>query len=203
MSTHFNIDYSGWSDEASPIKNDVKINVSHGKLVANGQIATRNKDKKHREAVSKGLKKYFGTASERFFDLVVKQKNGCWIYPKRWIMDDDGLQQQPKNFSATIHKIKFQSGCITQTCGNKKCVNPKHLKDYPKEQQALDTISKRKVIKGDTHHQSKLSEKERKQIKKIYESLFKKTGKKKGIASLIQKQYPYVSLSRICQIIKE
>ncbi len=108
-----------------------------------------------------------------------------------------------KNYSAIIHKVKFPSGCITQTCGNKKCVNPKHLKDYPKEQQALDTISKRKVVKGNKHHQSKLSEKERKDIKKMYEKLLKKTGKKKGIATLIHNEFNYVSLTRICQIIKE
>lgn len=94
MSTHFNIDYSEWSDEASPIKKDVKIKTSHNKLVANGQVSIRNKDKKHREAVSKGLKKYFGTSLERFFDLVKKEKNGCWIYSKKWIIDDNGIDRK-------------------------------------------------------------------------------------------------------------
>ena len=155
------------------------------------------------EKISKKLKLNFGTAIQRFNKIVKKQTNGCWIYSKRWIVDDNGIQHFPKNFSAIIHKIKYPSGCITQTCGNKKCVNPKHLKDYPKEQQALDTISKRKVIKGDKHHQSKLSEKQRNDIVKMYKSILQKTGKKKGIATQIQKKYPKVSLTRICQIIKK
>jgi len=154
--------------------------------------------------VSFGLKQYFGTAKKRFNDNVIKQDNDCWIYPKRWIVDDNGNQLQPKNYSAIIHKVNIPSGCITTTCGNNKCCNPKHLKDYPKEQQALDTVSKRKILKGDNHHQSKLSENDRKQIKKLYKSLLKKNGgKTKGIATQIKKIYDDVSLSRICQIIKE
>jgi hypothetical protein len=34
MSTRFKIDYNGWSDEASPIKDDVKVKTSHAKLTA-------------------------------------------------------------------------------------------------------------------------------------------------------------------------
>lgn len=153
--------------------------------------------------VSIALKTYFGNAEHRFTKLVKIQPDGCWIYPKRWIVDDEGNQLLPKNYSAILHKIKFPSGCITTTCGNKKCVNPKHLKDYPKEKQALDTISKRKILKGDNHHQSKLSEKDIVKIKKMYDKLLKKNnGKSKGIATIIQSEYNWVSLSRICQIIK-
>jgi len=204
MSTRFNINYNDWSDEASPIKSDVKIKSSHNKLIANGQVSIRNKDKKHRESVSKGLRKFFKNANQRFFDLVKKEKNGCWIYPKRWIMDDNGNQLLPKNYSAIIHKVKFPSGCIIQICGNKKCVNPKHLKDYPKEQQALDTVSKRKVLKGDSHPQSKLTEKDIKNIKKQFAKLLKqRSGKSKGIATIIHKEYSYVSLQSIINAIKK
>jgi hypothetical protein len=204
MSTPFKINYNDWNEDASPISKDIKIKISHRKLVANSLIAERNKDDKFRKKVSSGLKKYFGNAKERFNKTIIKQSDGCWIYPKRWIMDDNGNQLLPKNYSAILHKVKFTSGCITNTCGNKKCVNPKHLKDYPKEQQALDARTKRKILKGDNHHQSKLSEKDIAKIHKMYDRLLKKkNGKSKGIATIIHNEYNWVSLSRICQIIKK
>ncbi len=90
MSTRFKINYNDWSDEASPIKSDVKIKSSHNKLVANTQIAERNKKEDFKKKVSKGLKKYFGNAKDRFNDCVIKQTDGCWLYPKRWIIDNNG-----------------------------------------------------------------------------------------------------------------
>jgi hypothetical protein len=204
MSTPFKINYNDWNEDASPISKDIKIKISHRKLVANSLISERNKDDKFRKKVSSGLKKYFGNAKERFNKTIIKQNDGCWIYPKRWIIDDNGNQLLPKNYSAILHKVKFTSGCITNTCGNKKCVNPKHLKDYPKEQQALDARNKRKVLKGDAHHQSKLTEKDIKNIKKLFAKLLKqRSGKSKGIATIIHKEYSYVSLPSIINAIKK
>jgi hypothetical protein len=188
------------------MKHNKNLNDTLDDLFSNVKLPTdaEIKEETNKKNVSNGLKLYFGSAKKRFNDNVIKQSDGCWIYPKRWIMDDEGIQLLPKNYSAIIHKVKFSSGCITNTCGNKKCVNPKHLKDYPKEQQALDTISKRKVLKGDTHHQSKLTEKDVKNIKKQFAKLLKqRNGKSKGIATIIHNEYNFVSLVRICQIIKK
>jgi len=169
-------------------------------LLSDEEIKLETNNKK----VSIGLKQYFGTAKKRFNDKVKIQKDGCWIYPKRWIMDDEGNQLLPKNYSAIIHKVKFPSGCITNICGNKKCVNPKHLKDYPKEQQALDTVRKRKVLRGDDHAGSKLTQKDIKDIKKKFTKLLKqRDGKSKGIATIINKDYPYVTLPSIINAIKK
>jgi len=57
---------------------------SHNKLVANYYISERNKDKSFREKVSKGVSKFFGDPTERFFSNVEKLNDGCWIYKKRW-----------------------------------------------------------------------------------------------------------------------
>jgi len=204
MSTRFKINYNDFNEDASPIKSDVNIKTSHRQLVANAQTSERNKNIKFRQKVSSGLKKYFGNAKERFFDNVKKQSNHCWIYPKSWIMDDNGNQLLPKNYSAIIHKLKFPSGCITNTCGNKKCVNPKHLRDYPKEEQALYARSKIKKVIGDKHYNSKLLQKDIKNIKKQFAKLLKeRSGKSKGIATLINKDYPYVSLPTIINAIKK
>jgi hypothetical protein len=188
------------------MKNNKNLNDSIDDLFSNLDLLSDEEIRleTNNKKVSIGLKQYFGTAKQRFNNTVIKEDSGCWFYPKRWIMDDDGVQLLAKNYSAIIHKVKFPSGCITNICGNKKCVNPKHLKDYPKEQQALDTVLKRKVLKGDNHHQSKLTESDIKKIKKQFAKLLKQRGgKSKGIATIIHNEYSFVSLARICQIIKK
>jgi hypothetical protein len=71
------------------------------------------------------------------------------------------------------------------------------------EENALLTVKNRKVLKGNSHHQSKLTEHDIKDIKKLYKSLLKeRNGKAKGIATIIHKEYNQVSLARICQILK-
>jgi len=199
----YKIDYNGWSDDASPIKSDVKIKTSHAKLVANSEIAERNKAEKFREKVSKGLKKYFGTLEDRFFNYVTKHKNGCWTCSKRTIMHDK-IEYQSKQISLLLHNKKQTAECIVSTCGNNKCVNPNHLKCVDREETALITLSKRKNISRGNGHPSKLSVEDVKQIKKMYTKLLKeRDGKHKGIASIIHKLYPQVTLSSICQIIKQ
>jgi hypothetical protein len=98
MSTHFNIDYSGWSDEASPIKKDVKIKTSHNKLVsqkqnalARGEWGRKNPDKQRKigikggEAVntpelkqkmSKIGKQYGPENAVKYIPIETKKRNG-------------------------------------------------------------------------------------------------------------------------------
>jgi len=199
----YKIDYKGWSDEASPIKSDVNIKSSHSKLVANSLIAERNKDKKFREKVSKGLKKHFGTLEERFFNYVKKEKNGCWVCSKKTIMHDS-VEYKPKEVSLKLHNIKQTAECITTKCGNIKCVNPKHLICVSREDTALLTVKNRKNISRGNGHPSKLSVSDVNNIKKMYNKLLKeRNGKHKGIATIIHKNYSDVTLSAICQIIKQ
>ena len=202
MSTRFKIDYKGWSDDASPISKDVKVKTSHAKLVANTHTAERNKNTEFRKKVSKGVSKYYGPIEERFLSKIKKVKGGCWEYPNRWIQDGDNVYQ-PKSFSAEYYQLGFTKEIIFQKCRNKKCVNPKHLIEMTFEENALHTVQTRKVLKGNNHHQSKLTETDVKNIKKQFAKLLKeRNGKSKGIATLIHSEYNSVSLARICQIIK-
>jgi hypothetical protein len=182
--------------------NKVLSNISDAKLIANAEIAERNKNPEFREKVSIGVKKFFGDSKERFLNYITKQKNGCWICSKKTIMEDK-VGYQAKEYSAKVFNLKFDKECITQTCGNPKCVNPKHLISISREDTATLTLAKRKkIVRGDGHP-SKLSVKDVKDIIKKYNKLLKeRNGKKKGIATLIHKDYPNVTLSLICQIIK-
>jgi hypothetical protein len=165
------------------------------------RTAERNKEPQFRQKVSNGLKKHFGSLEERFFNYVTKHKNECWTCSKRTIMHE-GTEYQSKEISLILHNKKQTAECIITTCGNNKCVNPKHLKCVDREETALITICKRKKISRGNGHPSKLSIKDVNDIKKMYNNIFKKTGKHKGIATEIHKVYHTVTLSAICQIIK-
>jgi hypothetical protein len=203
MSTHFKIDYKDWNEDASPISKDVKVKTSHAKLVANTHTAERNKNAEFRKKVSKGVSKYYGPIEERFLSKIKKVKGGCWEYPNRWIQDGDNVYQ-PKSFSAEYYQLGFTKEIVWQTCRNKKCVNPKHLIEMSREEQAADTRSKSKKVTGDNHPGSKLLQKDIKNIKKQFAKLLKeRNGKPKGIATIIHMDYPYVSLPTIINAIKK
>jgi general stress protein YciG len=94
----YKISYDGWSDEASPIKSDVKIKVSHNKLVsqkqnalARGEWGRKNPDKSHeiakkggeanttdesRKRCSKVGTKYGKENAVKYIPIQTKQKNG-------------------------------------------------------------------------------------------------------------------------------
>ncbi len=167
------------------------------------RTAQRNKEPEFRKKVSKGLKKLFGSLEERFFNYVKKEKNGCWICSKKTIMHD-GIEYKSKEVSLKLHNIKQTAECITTKCGNIKCVNPKHLIFVSREDTALLTVKNRKNISRGNGHPSKLSVSDVSNIKKMYNKLLKeRNGKHKGIATIIHKNYSDVTLSAICQIIKQ
>ena len=153
------------------INPNIKIKESHAKLIANTETSLRNKDPKFREKVSNGLKKYFGSLEERFFNCITKHKNGCWTCSKKTITYNK-IDYQAKEISVMLHKIKQTNECITTNCGNNKCVNPKHLIFVSREDTAIKTLSKRKKISRDNGHQSKLSSLDVSNIKKMYNKLF-------------------------------
>jgi hypothetical protein len=95
----YNITYKGrWSDDASPVSNDTKINVSHKKLVAQkqnadarGEWGRKNPDKQKRIAVSGGNKskeihrrkqaakigkKYGAENAVKYISIETKKRNG-------------------------------------------------------------------------------------------------------------------------------
>jgi hypothetical protein len=98
MSTRSKIDYSDWSDDASPIKSDIKVKISHNKLVsqkqnalARGEWGRKNPDKQKqiatkggeavntpelKEKMSKIGTKYGAENAVKYITIETKQKNG-------------------------------------------------------------------------------------------------------------------------------
>ena len=98
MSTRSKIDYSDWSEDASPIKSDIKVKVSHNKLVsqkqnalARGEWGRKNPDKQKqiatkggeavntpelKEKMSKIGTKYGPENAVKYIPIETKKRNG-------------------------------------------------------------------------------------------------------------------------------
>jgi hypothetical protein len=98
MSTRSKIDYSDWSDDASPIKSDIKVKISHNKLVsqkqnalARGEWGRKNPDKQKqiatkggeavntpelKEKMSKIGTKYGAENAVKYIPIETKKRNG-------------------------------------------------------------------------------------------------------------------------------
>lgn len=111
---------------------------------------------------------------KRFWSKV-KKTDGCWewtgsinnkgygnvrIYNKLWLP----------------HRVSYIISCgeipenmhVCHRCDNPKCVTPKHLFLGSAKQNAADKVTKNRQSKGVTHGGHKLSEKEVKEIRKLY-----------------------------------
>lgn len=211
MSIHFKIDYSRWStDDTSPINADIKIKQSHNRLVSNYNTSIRNKTTEIREKVSNGVKKFYkeklGTIEERFINNIIKQKNGCWNFKHTHFYDEDGNQLQPKEYSLKYHNISIPENTfnISTNCNNPKCINPEHIIFMTKDECAKnmrDVYKNMLLESGNRPHNSKLSNDDLENIRKMYLDIFQKNGgKHRGIASEIHLKYSNVTLALITSI---
>jgi hypothetical protein len=165
------------------------------------------KDETNRENLSQRVSAYYlqkkGTIEDRFLNNIIKEKNGCWNFNQRWFYDESGQEMQPKHFSAIYYKLNFTKECIIQTCNNPKCVNPKHLSEIDRIEQAQIMRNNRPELSRDNGY-GKLSNDDISTIKNMYLKMLDKTdGKHRGIANEIHKNYPNVSLGTIVGIVKE
>jgi hypothetical protein len=203
----FEIDYSNFNpDKEYEIKNE-KVSKSNARIIADAETAIRNSTPEHGKKVSVGLKKHFlqtlGNVEERFLNNIIKKKTDCWEFKHRWFYDENGQELQPKQFSAIYYKLNFTKECIIQTCNNPKCVNPKHLSEIDRIEQAQIMRNNRPELSRDNGY-GKLSNDDVSTIKNMYLKMLDKTdGKHRGIANEIHKNYPNVSLGTIVGIVKK
>ncbi len=203
----FEIDYSNFNPDKEYVIKNEKVSKSNARIIADAQTAERNKDPKFREKVSNGVKKFYneilGTIEERFLSNIIKDKNGCWNFKHNSFYDEDGNTCQPKEYAAIYYGLNFTKECIIQTCKNSKCVNPAHLSEIDRIEQAKSMVNNRTKLSRDNGY-GKLSNDDIFNIKNLYKETFSKNGgKHRGIANQIHKKYPNVTLATIVAIIKE
>ena len=176
ISKKFEIDYSNFNpDKEYTIKNE-KVSKSNAKIIADAQTGERNKQPEFREKVSDGLKKFFestiGEVSDRFVNSLEKKENGCIESNQMWIMHD-GKQTQIKEYAAIYYGLNFTKECIIQTCKNSKCVNPEHLSEIDRIEQAKSMTNNRPELSRDNGY-GKLSNDDIFNIKNLYKETFSK-----------------------------
>ena len=202
----FEIDYSNFNPEKEYTISNQKVSKSNARIIADAETAARNSTPEHGKKVSAGLKKHFletkGTTEDRFFNNIVKEKNGCWSFNQRWFYDENGNEIQPKHFSAKHFNLGFTKEIITQTCGNQKCINPKHLIEMDRVEQAEKMREGRSLTRENGY--GKLSIDDIAIIENMYlDMLEKNSGKHRGIANEIHKTYSNIRLGTIVGIVKK
>lgn len=135
------------------------------------------------------------TARARFWDNV-DRSNGCWNWTG-YILDSGYGQFKHTYVNYRAHRVAFvlgygrqPSGIVMHTCDNRKCCNPKHLRDATNADNSADMVAKGRSAKptGETHPMAKLNEE---QVREILRA--------DGPYPLIAKKYG-VSSSLVCGI---
>ena len=89
-------------------------------------------------------------AVDRFWKVVEKQEDGCWLYRGRrdvygQLMVEGGKLQLAHRFSYIIHKGQIPTGLfICHKCDVRGCVNPDHLYAGTHEQNTQDIVDRKR-----------------------------------------------------------
>lgn len=119
--------------------------------------------------------RFLGTYEERFWKHVDKnQENGCWNwtgtrrrgYGQIW-RNKETIKAH--RFSWVLHngKIPEDKPFVLHRCDNPSCVNPNHLWVGTHQDNMNDKVNKNRQIKGEEIEQSKLTENQIKEIRRL------------------------------------
>lgn len=138
--------------------------------------------------ISQKAKERWGDDEKRFWENVDKKSNSeCWITKKCSILLKDGRRITYQRFSLEIHKRFSNKEVVGHKCNNKKCVNPNHL--YYADRAEHASITPKGDKKGENNGRAKLNNSKILKIKKEFDSLVKKNGKRYGVATILSKKY--------------
>lgn len=114
------------------------------------------------------------TPHERFLDRVDKSSNGCWLWKGPLLKDGYGqFNLNRKNLSAHRFSYMYYHGdipvgfLVRHTCDTPKCCNPEHLKLGTPKDNYHDAKNKGRHSHGSKHGNSKYTEKEIANVKKL------------------------------------
>jgi hypothetical protein len=121
------------------------------------------------------VKKCFGFVplTKNLFKSNIDKLNGCWIW--KGGKDKDGYGKITLNYkSKRAHRVSYElfkgdippGKLVLHLCDNPSCVNPNHLRLGTTIDNVNDRENKGRGLKGEKHHQSKLTERDVIEIRK-------------------------------------
>ena len=130
---------------------------------------------------SRGIRPFIarGSIEERFWQKVNKKSNDeCWDWLGSTRSDGYGQinrgqrgfgMQSTHRLSREIHFGKIPDGMhVLHSCDNQRCVNPSHLFLGTNNDNIADRVSKGRSMRGESHFNSKLTEEDVLEIRKLY-----------------------------------
>lgn len=119
--------------------------------------------------------------TDRFWKKVEKKNNDCWNWKASTragygAFKVNGRVESAHRISYLLHYGEEASNLVLHKCDNKKCVNPNHLYDGTYSDNIQDRIKRQNykpsehAASGESHPDSKLTEKQIRKIRKEYKS---------------------------------
>lgn len=108
------------------------------------------------------------------FNSLFEKTDGCWEW--RGTIDGYGygvLDHAGSRYRAHVLALEFDGRAVPEGmvachhCDNPPCVRPDHLYPGTPHQNVLDAQARGRLVKGDGHHQAKLTEDQVREIRKL------------------------------------
>ena len=150
----------------------------------------------------KAQQKNYGDPEKRFWSNVkIGKKNECWPWTKA--IGDDGypvskftFEDRVEHRSARIawrlsHKRRKipKKWLVRHSCDNPPCCNPSHLRIGTHRRNVDDQIKRNRVLRGDTHWRSRLTEIQVQSLRLEYKKLVRAKGSKYGLYPKLARKY--------------
>jgi hypothetical protein len=128
------------------------VNPSHLEAITQKENMHKDKRKTYSKPVRKVVHNSNMTTDERFFNFILKDESGCWIW--RGALDPDGYGSFFDKKSYRAHRWSYQRWTgelipkmhIDHLCSNTSCVNPDHLEQVTERENQLRKYKSRQEV---------------------------------------------------------
>lgn len=128
--------------------------------------------KRHGDPLAHAAKTTF---EERFWSRVEKAADDkCWLWTGRTEISGygeishKGKEEKAHRASWFLAYGAFPETCLLHSCDNRLCVNPAHLREGTRQDNAADMVARDRQAKGEQNGSSKLTGEQVRTIRRLY-----------------------------------